>query len=73
MDGLKTSRPTPRVQHCAPGSFITLAGDARPHTIDYIQGRHAVMQDGLIVSLCHPVAEAYMRFGEGGWKPKEQS
>lgn len=62
--------PTPRLWHCPPGSTITLSGEIRPRTIDYIQGRHAVMQDGLIVSLCHPVSEECMRFGDGaGWRP----
>lgn len=73
--------PTPRLYHCPPGSTVSLAKwdsdtkkwiPERLRTIDYIQGRHAVMQDGLIVSLCHPVAEACMRFGEGGWRPKER-
>ena len=75
-------RPVARLRHCPPGSTVSLARwdkDAkkwipeRLRTIDYIQGRHAVMSDGLIVSLCHPVAEACMRFGEGGWRPKERS
>lgn len=58
--------PVPRIWHCRAGSTITLSGDARPRTIDYIQGRHAVMSDGLIVTLCHPVDPGRMKFGEGG-------
>lgn len=74
--------PIPRLWHCPVGSRVVLKPDKKPpetrdgkplyRTIDYIQGRHAVMQDGLIVSLCHPVAESCMRFGEGGWRPKER-
>lgn len=63
--------PTPRLWHCSPGSRITLAGDTRARTIDHIQGRHAVMSDGLVVTLCHPVHQDYMMFGDGsGWRPK---
>lgn len=66
--------PLPRLWHCSPGSRITLAGDTKARTIDHIQGRHAVMSDGLIVSLCHPVDPDCMRFGDGeGWRPKERS
>lgn len=62
--------PTPRLWHCRPGSTITLSGDTSPRTIDHIRGRHAVMQDGLIVTLCHPVRPECMKFGDGaGWRP----
>ena len=62
--------PTPRLYHCPPGSRIILKGEPRARTINHIQGRHAVMQDGLIVTLCHPVDPDCMRFGDGdGWRP----
>jgi len=76
----RTSKPTPRLWHCPPGTKVSLAKwdkDARKwiperlRTIDYIQGRHAVMSDGLIVTLCHPVDERFMKFGDGGgWRPE---
>lgn len=63
-------RPVPRVVHCPPGSFITLAGDTKPRIIDHIRGRHAICTDGLIVSLCYPVRPECMKFGDGdGWRP----
>lgn len=66
--------PTARLWHCRPGSIITLSGDTRTRTIASIQGRHAVMSDGLIVSLCHPVHPDWMLFGDGhGWRPKERT
>lgn len=66
--------PNPRLYHCPPGSRIILKGESRPRTIDHIQGRHAVMSDGLIVTLCHPVSPDCMRFGDGdGWRPKERT
>lgn len=76
-------RPVARLWHCPPGSTVSLARWAsklkkwmpeRPRTIDHIQGRHAVMQDGLIVFLCHPVSKVCMQFGDGeGWRPKERT
>lgn len=73
-------RPVARLRHCPPGSTVSLAKwdsdtktwiPERLRTIDYIQGRHAVMSDGLIVTLCHPVDPDCMRFGDGaGWRPK---
>lgn len=72
--------PTPRLYHCPPGSTVSLAkwdSDTKTwipeqlRTIDYIKGRHAVMSDGLIVTLCHPVDPDCMKFGDGdGWRPK---
>lgn len=63
--------PIPRLWHCPPGTRITLSGDTQPRTINHIQGRHAVMSDGLIVTLCHPVDPDCMKFGDGGgWRPK---
>lgn len=62
--------PVPRVQHCPPGSRVTLAGEAKARTIDHIRDHHAVCTDGLIVTLCHPVREDCMQFGDGaGWRP----
>lgn len=64
--------PYPRVWHCPEGSQITPQGEHRPRTITHFQGRHAVMQDGLIVSVCHLVSRDCMQFGDGaGWRPKE--
>lgn len=73
-------RPVARLRHCPPGTKVSLAKwdkDARKwiperlRTIDYIQGRHAVMSDGLIVTLCHPVDPDCMKFGDGdGWRPR---
>lgn len=66
--------PTSRLYHCPPGSRIILKGESRPRTIDHIKGRHVVMTDGLIVSLCHPVHPDWMLFGDGhGWRPKERT
>lgn len=76
----RTSKPTPRLWNCPVGSRVVLKPDKKPpetrngkplyRTIDHIQGRHAVMSDGLIVTLCHPVDPDCMRFGDGdGWRP----
>lgn len=69
----------PRLYHCPPGSTVSLARwdskaekwmSERPRTIATIEGRHAVFDDGLIVSLCHPVSSEWMKFGDGdGWRP----
>lgn len=64
------SPPTPRLYHCPEGSRIILKGEYRYRTVDYIEGRHAVMSDGLVVTLCHPVDPNCMKFGGGdGWRP----
>lgn len=62
--------PTPRVQHCPPGTSFTLPHEHNPRTVSHIQGRHAVCTDGLIITLCHPVRPEGMLFGDGaGWRP----
>lgn len=62
--------PTARVWHVLPGQSFKLKRDPRTHTIEVIKGRHAHCTDGLIVSLCHPVDERFMKFGDGaGWRP----
>jgi len=62
--------PTPRIWHAPPGSRIVLKGDRTTRIVSHIKGRHAVMDDGLIVSVCYPVDPKCMQFGDGaGWRP----
>lgn len=69
-------RPIPRLYHVKPGQEIHLSGDGlkkKPvvRVLLSKDDRYAYFEDGLKVSLCHPVNPEFMVFGDGaGWRVK---
>ena len=63
----KNSLPVPRLQHCAVGQPVRIAGNRKPRTLVAKVGRYAHF-DNFRASLACPVDPEQMVFGEGSWK-----
>lgn len=70
----RTHRPIPRLAHAIPGQHVLLKIDPGPRGTPERE-RVLIAKDarygyfnGLIVSLCCPIEQGNMVFGENGWR-----